>query len=90
MRILVIFCLLFCSLPAPVAAQQSPLLMVGKTSLYQRILTRPGAKLHAAPEDVSAAEELPPLSIFFVYERRWLADTEWLGVGAASKGPTDA
>ena len=68
------------------AAERTALLMPGKTSLYQRILTRPGARLQDAPgAQGRAAEELPPLSVFYVYDRRALDGTDWLQVGSAAK-----
>jgi serine/threonine-protein kinase PpkA len=76
---------------APAADERKPLTMPDKKSLYQRILTRPGALLYAIPseKEVSRAKPLPPLSVFFVYARGQIEGKEWLEVGAASRGPAD-
>ena len=52
-------------------AQQSrtPLLIEGKTALYQKVLTRPGAVLTGSPGGGSLGAPLPPFSILYVYER---------------------
>ena len=49
--------------------QRQPLLLAGKTTLFQRVLTRPGATLLAQPAG-QATRTVPPLSIFYVYDRR--------------------
>jgi serine/threonine-protein kinase PpkA len=49
--------------------QRQPLLLTGKTALFQRVLTRPGATLLAQPAG-QATRTVPPLSIFYVYDRR--------------------
>ena len=73
------------------AAERRPLLMEGKSTLYQRVLTRGGADLLAMPEDGApdVAAGLPPLTIFFVYQRKNVAGQEWLEVGRASRGAPD-
>lgn len=73
----------------PSQQERTPLLMTGKTSLYQRILTRPGTVLRAMPGDRETGRVQPPLSIFFVYDRKQIEGKEWLEVGAASQGPPD-
>ena len=75
--------------PTPAIAQaRTPLLMDGKTSLYQRVLTRPGAQLSAQPGG-AAGQAVPALSQYYVYERRPLDGAEWLAVGAGSRGSVD-
>mgnify|MGYP001827244160 CR=1 FL=1 len=70
-------------------AAPEPLLMPGKTSLFQRVLTRPGAVTRASPgADAPVRARVPPLSVFFVYERRTLAGQEWLELGSNSRGET--
>ena len=49
-------------------APAKPLLLPGKTTLYQRVLTRPGAMLVAKP-GTTGGQPVPPLSIFYVYGR---------------------
>ncbi len=64
------------------------LLMPGKETLYQRVLTRPGARLSPAPGVTGAAAPgvIPALSIFYVYDRRHHQDAEWIEIGSAAKG----
>jgi len=69
-------------------AQGKPLLMEGKKSLYQRVLTRPTAKLAASP-GASGASDIQPFSIMYVYTRKSVNAEEWVQVGRASIGPAD-
>ena len=57
-------CLIFLDICQAGAVERKPLLLAGKTSLFQRILTRPGAHLCAAPgcTAMSKIKLLPPLS----------------------------
>lgn len=70
------------------AQARTPLLMDGKTSLYQRVLTRPGAQMSAQP-GMAAGQPVPALSQYYVYERRPVDGAEWLAVGAGSRGTVD-
>ncbi len=70
------------------AGAREALLMPGKSELYQRVLTRPGAELRSAPAETGpSGDALPPLSLFYVYERRRTDDGDWLELGAS---PEDA
>lgn len=77
------------SLSAPPlwAQAKAPLLMDGKKTLFQKVLTRPGALLAAKAGD-AAGKPLEPFSVFFVYERAEAAGKAWLLVGAGSDGRT--
>jgi serine/threonine-protein kinase PpkA len=66
--------------------ERKALLMPGKSSLYQRILTRPGALLHESPGAAGEGVALPPLSVFFVFERRQLGAQQWLEIGSSPVG----
>ncbi|MAU62610.1 MAG: serine/threonine protein kinase [Parvibaculum sp.] len=79
------------SAPQHAVADRSPLVMEGKTSLYQRVLTRPGTPLVENPgEEADAnAEPLPPLTPLYVYKRVDLNGRTWFEVGRANQGPTD-
>ncbi|QSL94712.1 protein kinase [Ectopseudomonas toyotomiensis] len=66
-------------------AGEHPLLMPGKTTLYQRILAKPGAQLLSAP-GAATGEALPAFSVLYVYARRSQDGQSWLQVGAASDG----
>ena len=63
-------------------AAEKPLLMEGKKSLYQRVLSVPDARLFEIPVASSEAETILPFSVLYVYEK---AD-EWLKVGYDSFG----
>lgn len=66
------------------SAQERPLLMEGKQATFQRVLTRPGATRHDAPE-APVAETFAPFQPLYVYARQG----EWLRIGpSASAGPT--
>lgn len=62
--------LLMALIPCLAAAQpaRAPLLIEGKQSLYQRVITRPGATLSAQP-DGQNARPVPGFSVFYVYAR---------------------
>jgi hypothetical protein len=86
-RLLVIALLLAAFVPDASRAA-APLLMEGKKTLYQRVLTRPGAQL-AGTAGEAKGKPVPALSQLYVYQRKKLADREWLQVGASSTGKTD-
>jgi hypothetical protein len=69
-------------------AQSAPLLIEGKKTLYQKVLTRPGAALSSAAGG-PAGKPLNPFSVFFVYQRVQSAGQAWLQVGASPNGRTD-
>ncbi len=75
-----LLCLLLAA-PAGAAGGDHPLLLPGKHDLYQRVLTRPGARLHEAP-DRDPGQPVPPFSAFYVYARR----DGWLQVGPDRHG----
>jgi serine/threonine-protein kinase PpkA len=59
--------------------------MPGKASLYQRVLTRPGAALRERPaQSARPGAELPPLSLFYVYDRRRVEGADWVELGGAA------
>ena len=65
---------------------REPLLMEGKETLHQRILTRPGAPLTEAPEASATIEELPAFEMFYVYDRREAGGEEFVEVGRTLEG----
>ena len=74
-------------LSATITAQQrSPLLIAGKRSLYQKVITHPGAKLFAIDGDsVKILENwIKPFTVYYVYERVSVAGEPWLEVGLSS------
>jgi len=78
--------LIFCA-QAALSAARAPLLQPGKKTIYQRVLTRPGAELVSQLGRVSG-EAQPAFSRFYVYQRVERAGTEWLEVGVDTKGNT--
>ena len=62
--------------------------MDGTTSLWQRVLTRPGARPSPAPGGPPAEAEIPPLTMFFVYARAAGDGGNWLEVGSTTGGQT--
>jgi serine/threonine-protein kinase PpkA len=75
----------------PPEGKNVPCLMEGKTTLHQRVLTRPSTLLRQRPAQAAAspAAELPALTHLFVYGRRQIDGHEWLHVGSASRGGAD-
>jgi hypothetical protein len=68
----------------PAGGPRKPLLIEGKTTLYQRVLTRPGAAVAAQPGG-AAGKEMPPMTLLFVYGRT-AGTTNYLEVGSNSEG----
>ena len=80
--------LLMCLLIVPAGnlfADGKPLLMEGKKTLYQRVLTIPDARLFEIPVGSAASSKIIPFSVLYVYER----GSEWLKVGYDSFGKTE-
>ena len=70
------------------ATKRKPLLISGKKSLYQRVITHPGAKLHptpAAPVKMMR-EVILPFTVFYVYDRAVKDKKEWVEVGLSTDG----
>jgi serine/threonine-protein kinase PpkA len=65
-----------------VAAADKPLLMEGKKSLYQRVLSIPDARLFEIPVKSSESSEIVPFSVLYVYEK----SDDWIKVGYDSFG----
>lgn len=78
--------------PPPVATDvdngQRPLLMAGKKTLFQRVLSKPEAKLASEP-GAAPDKALPAFSVLYVYQRQEVAGSPWLRVGAATDGRSD-
>ncbi|TFY89032.1 serine/threonine protein kinase [Pseudomonas nabeulensis] len=77
--------------PPPVAevdGGQRPLLMAGKKTLFQRVLSKPGAKL-SAQAGSAPGKALPAFSVLYVYQRKDIDGSPWVRVGAATDGRSD-
>ena len=70
------------------AERQKPLLMPGKSTLYQRVLARPGAMLHISAGSAHALREIKPFSVFYLYGERQIGTEKWIKVGTDSHGNT--
>ena len=62
--------------------------MEGKKTLYQRVLTRPGASLKREAGDGPGAQQ-PAMTRLYVYSRKTVGDKAWLEVGLTAKGHVD-
>lgn len=69
----------------PSGGPRSPLLLEGKKTLFQRVLTRPEARPFDKPAGTAGAV-LPPMTALYVYARQTTGGAEWLEVGGSSDG----
>lgn len=78
--------------PPPAVAEvdggQRPLLMAGKKTLFQRVLSKPGARL-SADAGSAPGKGLPAFSVLYVYQRKDIDGSPWVRVGAATDGRSD-
>lgn len=78
--------LLLALVPFAAEAQpRQPLLIEGTTTLYQRVIARPGAALAPRPGEAQRARPVPGFSVFYVYARR----EGWIEVGETAQGRTE-
>lgn len=87
-RVLIIGLVAWLSAVGPGHAQdRRPLLMDGKTTLYQKVLTRPGASL-AEGIGGPGTQALEPFSVLYVYQRHPVdgGGETWVEVGTDAKG----
>lgn len=64
------------------AAEEKPLLMEGKKTLYQRVLSIPDARIYQQPQASTESAEVVPFSVLYVYE----SNNDWIRVGRDSFG----
>ncbi len=72
------------------AQQRRPMLIPGKRTLYQRVISHPGAKMFVfSGANATVVEKyITPFTVFYVYERAVVDEGEWLEVGYSStEGP---
>ena len=90
--LLVLALSLLCTGPfTEVSAQQAarqPLLMEGRTALFQRVILRPGARLAERPDANAPSQPTPGFGVFYVYARQGSGADGWLEIGAAQDGRT--
>jgi serine/threonine-protein kinase PpkA len=66
-----------------------PLLMAGKKTLFQRVLSKPGAQLAADAGGTPGSTALPAFSVLYVYARQQVNGAPWVKVGASSDGHSE-
>lgn len=76
--------------PAPPAAasQRRPLPMANLPSLPQRVILRPGARIHGAADANAPSQPTPGFGVFFVYDRKPVGAETWVEIGASTDGRT--
>jgi serine/threonine-protein kinase PpkA len=62
--------------------------MAGKKTLFQRVLSKPGAKL-SSDAGSAPGKALPAFSVLYVYQRKDVDGSPWVRVGAATDGRSD-
>nr|WP_298142645.1 serine/threonine-protein kinase [uncultured Pseudomonas sp.] len=68
---------------------ERPLLLPGKKTLFQRVLSKPGARLANQAGAAGQGEPVPAFSVFYVYRRQQVDGQDWLEIGASSDGQRD-
>lgn len=63
----------------------APLLMEGKKTLYQRVITHPGAALYDRPGG-PAGNEVVPFTVMYVYDRLNGGERDWVRAAANTQG----
>lgn len=83
--LLIALCLSLGAALSPIPSHAAPLLQEGKTSLFQRVVSHPGAKLLAEPRaDAKVVREsVVPFTAFYIYARKG----NWLQVGLSPTEP---
>ncbi len=75
-------------IPDPTPKICAPLLMEGKNTLYQRILTKPKARKTSEPGS-SEEIQVTPFSRYYVYARRTIGNDDWLNIGSGTRCQKD-
>lgn len=83
--------LAFFSLETAAVQQRKPLLLPDKRTLFQRVVTHPGARLFASAGDSAPVlnKWIIPFTVFYVYKRASVGGTEWFEIGLSSTGEVD-
>ena len=73
------------------AESRRALLMPGKKTLYQRVITHPGAHLYAGASTATTLQNgwIRPFTAYYVFSTAQTGATQWLEVGLASSGTPD-
>ncbi|MFH2057394.1 MAG: vWA domain-containing protein [Pseudomonadota bacterium] len=80
----VCFLVLLIFIPAELLAK--PLLIPGKKTLYQRVITNPNAKMYKTAGDKSSVigDVVDTFTAYYVYDRQTTSDGEWVLVGSST------
>ena len=86
LSIILVVCLTFIWVNSSVAQQCKPLLIPNKRTLFQRVISHPGANLYVSANESSPLVQtlVRPFTVFYVYERTSVNDTAWFKVGPSS------
>ena len=70
------------------AEVRRPLLQPGKKTIYQRVITHPGAAISQKPASTGQSQSQPlrPFTVLYVYSRELKDGEEWLEAGPSSAG----
>ncbi len=68
------------------AQEREALKQPNKTSLYERVLTRPGASLVQRPGDAAGGKLIDAFTRYYVYGRQEQGERSWLEVGVDAQG----
>ncbi len=68
------------------AAAREPLMQAGTTSIPQRALSRPDAKVMTAPGGDKLVEAPQPFTLYYLFARKQAGGKEWLEVGPNRDG----
>ncbi|MEM9433020.1 MAG: vWA domain-containing protein [Pseudomonadota bacterium] len=71
-------------LPGSLGAQQRPMILDGTSTIYERVLTRPGTTLHVSP-GAGASSTYPAFQPLYVFER----SAGWISVGPSANLPPE-
>ncbi len=79
-------CLMLVWVKAAPAQKCKPLLIPGKRSIFQQVITHPGANLYASASISAPILEarIKPFTVYYVYDRTSAEDSDWLRVGLSS------
>ncbi|WP_162901510.1 vWA domain-containing protein [Breoghania sp. L-A4] len=86
--VLTLFALVWLFPGTSALSAREPMLIPGKSTLYERILTRPDAELHSEPGAGTLIDTLPAFEIFYVWDDKDIDGQRYLEVGrSSSQGP---
>jgi serine/threonine-protein kinase PpkA len=84
--LIIVGCIFFGWAQTSAAQQCKPLLIAGKQTLFQRVISHPGARIYVSADDSSPLVQarVQPFTVFYVYRRDNVNGTPWLKVGLST------